>query len=44
MVGGFATIVQTQITDTYNLIKEDKKIFRFEAKKRITEEKSAQTS
>lgn len=39
MVGGFATIVQTQITDTYNLIKEDKKIFRFEAKKRITEAK-----
>lgn len=39
MVGGFATIVQTQITDTYNLIKENKKIFRFEAKKRITEAK-----
>ena len=39
MVGGFASIVQTQITDTYNLIKENKKIFRFEAKKRITEAK-----
>lgn len=37
MVGGFASIVQTQITDTYNLIKENKKIFRFEAKKRIAE-------
>ena len=39
MVGGFASIVQTQITDTYNFIKENKKIFRFEAKKRITEAK-----
>ena len=39
MVGGFASIVQTQITDTYNLIKENKKVFRFEAKKRITEAK-----
>lgn len=33
MIGGFASMVQTQITDTYNLIKENKKIFRFEAKK-----------
>ena len=39
MIGGFASIVQTQITDTYNFIKENKKIFRFEAKKRITEAK-----
>lgn len=34
MIGGFASMVQTQITDTYNLIKENKKIFRFEAKKK----------
>ena len=33
MVGGFASIVQTQITDTYNLIKENKKVFRLETKK-----------
>lgn len=39
MIGGFASVVQTQITDTYNLIKEDKKIFRMEAKKRLTEAK-----
>lgn len=39
MVGGFASIVQTQITDAYNLVKEDKKMFRFEGKKRITEAK-----
>lgn len=39
MVGGFASIVQTQITDTYNLVRADKKLFRFEAKKRITEAK-----
>ncbi len=39
MIGGFASMVQTQITDTYNLIKENKKVFRFEAKKRITEAK-----
>ena len=39
MVGGFASIVQTQITDTYNLIKDNKKVFRIEAKKRITEAK-----
>lgn len=39
MIGGFASIVQTQITDTYNLVKEDKKLFRMEAKKRLTEAK-----
>lgn len=39
MVGGFASIVQTQITDVYNLVKKNKQIFRFEAKKRITEAK-----
>ena len=39
MVGGLASIVQTQITDTYNLVKEDKKLFRFAAKKYLTEAK-----
>lgn len=39
MIGGFASIVQTQITDAYNLAREDKKLFRFEGKKRITEAK-----
>lgn len=39
MVGGFASIVQTQITDTYNLVKEDKNLFRFGGKKYITEAK-----
>lgn len=39
MIGGFASIVQTQITDAYNLTREDKKLFRFEGKKRITEAK-----
>lgn len=40
MVGGFASIVQTQITDAYNLTKEDRKLFRFDGKKRITEAKA----
>lgn len=39
MIGGFASIVQTQITDVYNYAKKDKKIFRMEAKKRLTEAK-----
>ena len=39
MVGCLASIVQTQITDTYNLVKEDKKLFRFAAKKYLTEAK-----
>ena len=39
MIGGFASVVQTQITDTYNLVKEDKRLFRMEAKKRLTEAK-----
>ena len=38
-VGGFASVVQTQITDTYNLVKEDKKLFRFGAKKALTDTK-----
>ncbi len=40
MVGGFASVVQTQITDAYNLAKEDRKLFRFDGKKRITEAKA----
>lgn len=39
MIGGFASIVQTQITDAYHLVREDKNLFRFERKKRITEAK-----
>ena len=33
MIGGFASVVQTQITDVYNYARQDKKLFRMEAKK-----------
>ena len=39
MIGGFASVVQTQITDVYNYARQDKKLFRMEAKKRLTESK-----
>ena len=39
MIGGFASVVQTQITDTFNLIKEDKKLFRFAVKKKAIDSK-----
>ena len=39
MIGGFASVVQTQITDVYNYARQDKKLFRMEAKKRLTEAK-----
>ena len=32
MIGGFASVVQTQITDVYNYARQDKKLFRMEAK------------
>lgn len=38
MIGGFASVVQTQITDVYNYARQDKKLFRMEAKKRLTPE------
>jgi hypothetical protein len=39
MIGGFASVVQTHVTDTFNLIKEDKKLFRFAVKKKATDSK-----
>lgn len=39
MVGGYASIVQTMVTDLFNYVKADKKLFRFEAKKRLKEAK-----
>ena len=39
MIGGLATITQTQVTDLYNVAKADKSVFRFHAKRRITEAK-----
>lgn len=39
MIGGFASVVQTTITDVYNYARQDKKLFRMEAKKRLTEAK-----
>ena len=39
MIGGFSSVVQTQITDVYNYARQDKKLFRMEAKKRLTEAK-----
>lgn len=40
MIGGYATIVQTMITDLYNYVKDEKKeLFRFAAKKKLTETK-----
>lgn len=37
MVGGFAKIVKSNIDETFKLVSEDKKIFKFGAKKRMTE-------
>lgn len=40
MIGGYATIVQTMITDLYNYIKEERKdLYRFNAKKKLVETK-----
>lgn len=39
MVGGFAKIVKSNIDETFKLVSEDKKIFKFDVKKRITEAK-----
>ena len=39
MVGGFAKIVKANIDETFKLVSEDKKIFKFDVKKRITEAK-----
>lgn len=40
MIGGYATIVQTMVTDLYNYIKEERKdLFRFNVKKKLIEAK-----
>lgn len=39
MVGGFAKIVKSNIDETFKLVSEDEKLFKFDVKRRITEAK-----
>ena len=39
MVGGFAKIVKSNIDETFKLVSEDKKLFKFDVKRRMTEAK-----
>lgn len=39
MVGGFAKIVKSNIDETFKLVSEDKNIFKFDVKRRMTEAK-----
>lgn len=39
MVGGFAKIVKSNIDETFKLVSEDEKLFKFDVKRRMTEAK-----
>ena len=39
MVGGFAKIVKSNIDETFKLVSEDEKLFKYDVKRRMTEAK-----